>query len=720
MAMKVSTFNGVKVYNLSNGKSFPTWLSENQKRKLAKDDEYRNRVDLIQDFEVNTAAQRVRLSGDGEHVLVSGTYPPCFRCYTLSDLSLKFHRGLNAEVVDMASLSDDYQKVALLLNDRNINIHAAYGTHYSTRIPKFGRDLKYSWNNCDLLVASSSDEIYRLNLDSGQFKEPFKTSLTACNKLHINPQHQLLGCGGTQATCEFWDARYRKSVCVFKVDQNEDVEVTALKFDVDGLTLGVGTSDGNCILYDIRSSKPLYKKEHQYELPIVDISFHAGSKQVISTDKKVIKIWDRNSANMGKILTNIETPCDINDICMVDDKRGSTGMFFVAGEQKRLMTYFIPQMGPAPQWSSFLENITEELEESSVKQTVYEDYKFLTEAEVKEIGAGGLIGTPMLKGYMHGYFIDMKLYNELRAVSNPFDYDIHRKKKIQEKIAAKAESHIGPRVRVKKLKEKQEKALSSAGMAVDDRFKALFERDDFEIDEGAMEYKLHNPTASNRNRNRNDDDDDDDEENDNLRSTTNRKDNNSGSGRFAGDSDDDGDDDDDVSDTDFYSEVVPSNNSRKGDKSSNSKTNSSKTSKDSNSSRNGKKTMGASGVDGPKLYESNTSISKLLGMSQSDKKSFAEQQKLSLQDRVDDINSKRPTVSITKFANKRDGQGLQREISFVPKGDVRSSSSSSKDKGRGRGRDSEQSGASSSGPDRLKRGKRNREEDEIFATMNSK
>ena len=105
----------------------------------------------------------------------------------------------------------------------------------------------------------------------------------------------------------------------------------------------------------------------------------------------------------------------------------------VAGEQSRVMTFFVPRLGPAPRWCSFLENLTEELEETS-GQTVYEDFKFVTKSEVEEIGATGLIGTPMLRAYMHGFFMEMKLYNKLRAVSKPFEYEEYRRKKIKENV----------------------------------------------------------------------------------------------------------------------------------------------------------------------------------------------------------------------------------------------------------------------------------------------
>ena len=50
--------------------------------------------------------------------------------------------------------------------------------------------------------------------------------------------------------------------------------------------MAAGTSDGNVLLYDIRSSKPLLVKEHQYGLPMVDIGFHNSSRHIVSIDKK--------------------------------------------------------------------------------------------------------------------------------------------------------------------------------------------------------------------------------------------------------------------------------------------------------------------------------------------------------------------------------------------------------------------------------------------------
>ena len=200
----------------------------------------------------------------------------------------------------------------------------------------------------------------------------------------------------------------------------------------------------------------------------------------------------------------------------------------LAGEQSRMMMYFVPQLGPAPRWCSFLEGLTEELEETA-GQNVYEDYKFVTKTEVEELGATGLIGTPMLKGYMHGFFLEMKLYNKLRAVSKPFEFEEHRKRKIDGKIEEKRQSRIIAQKRLPKVNAdlaqkmiKQSAALKTkAGDAeavggngsteniIDSRFASLFKREEFERDELSSEFKLRNPSkGNNQKRSGNDDSDD--------------------------------------------------------------------------------------------------------------------------------------------------------------------------------------------------------------------
>ena len=101
-------------------------------------------------------------------------------------------------------------------------------------------------------------------------------------------------------------------------------------------------------------------------------------------------------------------------------------MIFCPQEQEKIGAYFIPSLGPAPKWCTFLEQLTEELEESK-STTLYEDYKFLTLLDLEKLNASHLIGTTALKAYMHGYFMDLKAYQKLVSAVNPFAYEKYKK-----------------------------------------------------------------------------------------------------------------------------------------------------------------------------------------------------------------------------------------------------------------------------------------------------
>jgi len=101
--MKLSTLNGVKIYDLSSGKSLPEYMEEAKKRniKLKSMDDYRNRIELIQDFDFPIAAHRVRVSPDTGYIVASGVYPPRVKIYETSELGLKVERGIDAEVIQL-------------------------------------------------------------------------------------------------------------------------------------------------------------------------------------------------------------------------------------------------------------------------------------------------------------------------------------------------------------------------------------------------------------------------------------------------------------------------------------------------------------------------------------------------------------------------------------------------------------------------------------------
>lgn len=96
--------------------------------------------------------------------------------------------------------------------DRYLEFHASHGKYYRLRIPKYGRDMKYHYPSCDLFVVGTSSDIYRLNLERGQFLTPFTSTATTINKICVNPIHHLILCGTQEGKVEAWDPRMKNLV----------------------------------------------------------------------------------------------------------------------------------------------------------------------------------------------------------------------------------------------------------------------------------------------------------------------------------------------------------------------------------------------------------------------------------------------------------------------------------------------------------------------------
>lgn len=362
--------------------------------------------------------------------------------------------------------------------------------------------------------------------------------VTGVNVIDINSAHQLLAFGTEVGVAQFWDPRSRTKVGTLKLPANEllppsadlDLSVTALSSRSDGLSYAVGTSTGHTLLYDIRAARPFAVKDQGYGLPVKVVSWIDGGSRVSSegmvmtSDKKVIKIWDKNTPSTNFV--SITPANDLNDLHHIP----GSGLLLTANEGIQMAAYYIPQLGPAPRWATFLENITEELEDQSTR-SIYEDYKFLDRSELKKLGLDCLIGTSMLKPYMHGYFISLKLYDTVKLVANPSAYAEHREKLIQEKMNKIAETRIRAKKDVKvkvnkplaeKILREEEKARrreerkrkklaqaeektdelsehaqipTSTSLLNDPRFAAVFENPDFAIDETSREYALLNPSS---------------------------------------------------------------------------------------------------------------------------------------------------------------------------------------------------------------------------------
>lgn len=362
--------------------------------------------------------------------------------------------------------------------------------------------------------------------------------------------HNLLAFGTSLGTIEFWDPRSRRNAAVLQAASQEDQmdgkqEVTALEFDHSGLGLAAGSSTGLIRLYDLRSPRPLLKKDQGYGYPIQTLLYLSSSTssrgqatepKILSADKRIIKIWNPLD---GSPWTSVEPAVDISCVAWCKD----SGMLLTANEGRQQHSFFIPQLGPAPRWCSFLDNLVEEMAEDpndpnaftnqSVRE-VYDNYKFLTLPQLESLNLSHLIGTTsLLRPYMHGYFVAQRLYEEAKLIANPFVWEEERNKRIKEKIDSERESRIrgNKKVAVKvnkrlaeKMLERQEKAdrrrakrvlekggddemvdiqegdqqpaeREPNGLLTDPRFAKLFQDEDFAIDETSREFQMLNPST---------------------------------------------------------------------------------------------------------------------------------------------------------------------------------------------------------------------------------
>lgn len=475
-----------------------------------------------------------------------------------------------------------------LQSDRSLEFHTPEGCHYTTRLPRYGRDLLYEKRSAEALIPSvgvnqdGMGEVFRLNLELGRYMRGYEVDVGGddftsagggalqggINTGSVNTgaiaeeSHNLLAFGTSIGTVELWDSRARGRAGILlppsDSDPNDDgrPEITALEFNRSGLTLGTGSSNGLIFLYDLRSPAPLLKKDQGYGYPIHTLNFlapssssrqHLSEPKILSSDKRIIKLWDERD---GTPWTSVEPAVDINSVAWCKD----SGMILTANEGKQQHAFFVPQLGPAPKWCSFLDNLVEEMADdpndpnaftsNQGAGTVYDNYKFLTPPQLRTLNLDHLIGrTNLLRPYMHGYFVAQRLYEEARLITNPYIWEEERARKVNEKIDAERESRIRGKKKIntkvnKKLAEKlverdeknerrkAQRALDKAadevdetvgeigeampaepnepteaepivsrGLLADERFTKLFEDEEFAVDETSREFQSLNPST---------------------------------------------------------------------------------------------------------------------------------------------------------------------------------------------------------------------------------
>lgn len=416
-------------------------------------------------------------------------------------------------------------------------------------------------------------EVFRLNLELGRYMHAYEVDVgdnhvrTGNGALQgavdvggvntaaiAEESHNLLAFGTSIGTVEFWDPRSRSRAGILHIpgessQTDATSEVTALEFHMSGLSLATGSSNGLIHLYDLRSPVPVLAKDQGYGYPIrtliyltpsISSASQTSEPKILSADKRIIKIWEERD---GSPWTSVEPAVDINSVAWCKD----SGMLLTANEGRQQHSFFIPQLGPAPKWCSFLDNLVEEMAEDPNDPNafkgqrageVYDNYKFLTMEQLVALNLSHLVGTTnLLRPYMHGYFVAQRLYEEAKLIADPFMWDEQRAKRVKEKIDSERESRIrgtkkikmkvnqrlaeklleredkNERRRAKRALEKGAELAKEAEQASEDsedqvskpvrsklisdpRFAKLFQDEDFAIDETSREFQMINPSTT--------------------------------------------------------------------------------------------------------------------------------------------------------------------------------------------------------------------------------
>ncbi|KAJ9094755.1 hypothetical protein QFC21_005913 [Naganishia friedmannii] len=576
---KIYTVNGP---SSTSSSSLPTWLTTKVRTKKSTGKRQRTQhtlgqLELIQNFSFPQSAIKIKTTPDGDFAMGTGTYKPMIKVWDLNALTEKFTRVTDAENVDFVLLGQDWTKSLHLQGDRSLQLHTQGGLHYTLRLPTYGRCLAYHAPSCEVLVGATGREVFRFNLEEGRYMIPLKvgqrgssgkgkereedTDIEGVNCIDVNPIHGLWSLGLEGATTnhiEFWDSRSRtaltslhlpvSSLLPTKTSRSSVVKsfsITALKsHPTDGLSYAVGTSTGHTLLYDIRSAKPFAVKDQGYGEALKTVDWMLGSHAaggnsgaVLSADSKVVKVWNKHDPSSN--IFSLHPPAPLLHIHAIP----YTGLLLASTDSPTPNAYYVPELGPAPKWASFLDGVTEELEDDAegggagVGKGAYADYKFVDREELDTIGLTHLIGSPQLKPYMHGFFLSLPLYTKARLIANPLSYTEHRDRLLATKMAEESES----RIRAKKAQPKVNKALAERirrneereeakekkkrerlgkGVAVGDdeeqdadeedvaekpaaknilsdpRFQELWKNPDFEVDEESREFELLNPATA--------------------------------------------------------------------------------------------------------------------------------------------------------------------------------------------------------------------------------
>jgi len=236
---------------------------------------------------------------------------------------------LDSSIQNFQIISEDWQKLLFLRNDRHLEFHTKGGFHYKTKILTQGVDLLFNSKNNTVYIPSSKDEIFRLDLKEGRFLNSLRNDSSYRNTCGKNSFFgNILAFGNSGGIVNFWDPRIiQKSI--FKIEGFKFLKkigtkkkINCIRFDEKNeFDCFIGFENGEVILFDIRSNFPLIAKEMENSLPVISIRVDQSGKKILIANSNQIQIWEKKT---GKTTKCFDSKFQINHLCKIKN----SGFFF--------------------------------------------------------------------------------------------------------------------------------------------------------------------------------------------------------------------------------------------------------------------------------------------------------------------------------------------------------------------------------------------------------
>ncbi|OHT09020.1 nucleolar protein 10-like [Tritrichomonas foetus] len=419
-----TTVNNIKTFHITAENALPDKYGDRANRRIGSHAELKNRISFIQEFEFTGSSRQVHISRDCLTVAVSGEYPPQIKIFDLPDLSQTTVFSVRRSPAHFEFLTDDWSKLGALRGDRKFDLYTKGGIFASISLPIRCRNFVYNPPTADVIMSSEDSQLLRLNLELGQFVQSIPACAQNGNCVAVSDVHQLIVCGFDDGQLEFYDPRDKRSLAAVDLGS----EVTQVAFNKSGYKVAAGLSTGDVLLFDIRSATPRLRYSHRNDTPINSLAFQNNDKYLLSSDSRGVRIYSLE--NEGKFYTSFETKSQLNHMIPFPD----SGLIFAATDAQKVQTMFIPELGPAPRFASFLENLINDVEAEEQDGTpLYENMKFVTRDELEKYGGGHLVGSSALKPYMHGFFVHRELYKMIVSQNEGTELEDHLKRTRMEK-----------------------------------------------------------------------------------------------------------------------------------------------------------------------------------------------------------------------------------------------------------------------------------------------